>query len=270
MLKNGASGDDVRKLQIRLGIISTGNFGPVTETGVKEWQKGNNLDPTGIIDDHAWNLLFPPLGAESSSPVGLGFNIEKIRGLIPDAVLNQIPMTARAFGITSGLRLSHFLAQCAHESGNFVATFENLNYASGRLREVFPAYFPGNLSDAYAHNPQKIGSRVYGNRMGNGDEASGEGYTYRGRGYIQLTGKNNYKSFAAFIGADTVSNPDLVATRYPLASAAFYFSSNRIWPVCDKGSTVEVITAVTKMINKGLRGLDDRIRRFNAFYSKLM
>jgi putative chitinase len=105
--------------------------------------------------------------------------------------------------------------------------------------------------------------------MGNGDEASQEGYKFRGRGYIQLTGKDNYTSFARFIGEDTVANPDLVATKYPLSSAAFFFNSKRLRAICDKGSSEAVITELTQAVNAGLNGLPDRIRHFNEYYNLL-
>ena len=125
------------------------------------------------------------------------------------------------------------------------------------------------MSASYASKPQKIGSRVYANRMGNGDEASGEGYLYRGRGYIQLTGKNNYRSFGQFIGEDTVGNPDLVATKYPLASAAFFFTVNKIWDICDQGESDTVVAAVTKRVNGGTIGLPDRLAHFKKYYACL-
>jgi len=105
--------------------------------------------------------------------------------------------------------------------------------------------------------------------MGNGDEASGEGYKFRGRGYIQLTGKDNYKQFSEFIGEDVVANPDLVATKYPLTSAAFFFNKNGLWTICDKGDTTDVVTLVTKRVNGGTHGLDDRINKFNTFNTLL-
>jgi putative chitinase len=114
-----------------------------------------------------------------------------------------------------------------------------------------------------------IASRVYGNRMGNGDETTKEGYKFRGRGYIQLTGKSNYTKFTQFIGEDCVSNPDLVATKYPLASAAFFFDSNKLWSICDLGSSDDVVTKVTKRVNGGTIGLPDRIKHFKEFYNLL-
>jgi putative chitinase len=105
--------------------------------------------------------------------------------------------------------------------------------------------------------------------MGNGPESSGDGFKFRGRGYIQLTGKSNYTKFGKFIGEDTIGNPDLVASKYPLASAAFFFDSNNIWETCDKGSDVSTITSVTRRINGGTNGLEDRIKYFNKYYKLL-
>jgi putative chitinase len=105
--------------------------------------------------------------------------------------------------------------------------------------------------------------------MGNGDEASKEGFKFRGRGYIQLTGKSNYTAFSKFIGEDTVTNPDLVATKYPLASAAFFFNSNGLWSICDRGADDATVTSVTKRVNGGTIGLAQRIKEFKLFYSLL-
>lgn len=192
--------------------------------------------------------------------------LARFKGCIANKIVYQLPSIA---AITTPLRLAHFLAQCAHESGHFNRTIENLNYSAEGLKATFPDYFPGQLSDAYARNPAKIGARVYADRMGNGDEASGDGYTFRGRGYIQLTGKSNYARFGEFVGADTVADPDLVASQYPLASAGFFFDLNDIWSVCDRGSSAEVITAVTKKVNGGKNGLPERIKFFNDYYALL-
>ncbi len=195
-----------------------------------------------------------------------GFNPENLKGHVPDEVIAQIPSVA---AITNALRLAHFLAQCAHESGGFKVVYENLNYSADGLKATFPKYFPEPLNESYARNPAKIGARVYADRMGNGDEASGDGYTFRGRGYIQLTGKSNYANFGKAVNEDTVASPDLVATRYPLASAGFFFDSNNIWTVCDGGSTDAVITAVTKKVNGGTNGLAERTQLFKEYYALL-
>jgi len=165
--------------------------------------------------------------------------------------------------------LAHFLAQCGHESGEFKIVSENLNYSADRLKVIFKKYFPGNLSESYAKNPEKIASKVYGGRMGNGGEDTKEGWKFRGRGYIQLTGKDNYSSFSKSIGEDCVSNPDLVATKYPLASAAWFFSKNGLNNIADQGSSDAIVTQISKRVNGGTIGLSERLKEFKKFYSLL-
>ena len=276
ILKNGSKGDDVKKLQEKLGVEAIGTFGPKTEAAVKAWQKANGLKDDGIVGDATWAKLFGKSSPAATVvkedvviPSGGPLNIEKLKGHIPDTVLAQIPDTAAKFNITNNLRLAHFLSQCGHESGGFKAVSENLNYSADGLKKIFGKYFPGNLNESYAKQPEKIASRVYGNRMGNGDEASKEGYKFRGRGYIQLTGKANYTKFTQFIGEDCVSNPDLVATKYPLASAAFFFDSNKLWTICDRGADDATVTSVTKRVNGGTLGLSDRIKHFKEYYNLL-
>jgi putative chitinase len=274
--KNGSKGEDVKKLQEKLGVEAIGTFGPKTEAAVKEWQKANGLKDDGVVGDATWSKLFGESKPESTVikedvviPSGGSLNIEKLKGHIPDAVLLQIPETAKKFNITNNLRLAHFLAQCGHESGGFKAVSENLNYSADGLKKIFGKYFPGNLNESYARQPEKIAARVYASRMGNGDETTKEGFKFRGRGYIQLTGKSNYTNFTKFIGEDCVSNPDLVATKYPLASAAFFFDSNKLWSICDKGADDATVTAVTKRVNGGTIGLPDRIKHFKEYYNLL-
>ena len=276
LLKKGSKGDDVKKLQEKLGVEAIGTFGPKTEAAVKVWQKANGLKDDGIVGPATWAKLFgesKPSAAVIKEdvvlPKGGPLNIEKLKGHVPDTVLAQIPETAAKFNITNNLRLAHFLAQCGHESGNFKAVSENLNYSADGLKRIFGKYFPGNLNESYARKPEKIAARVYASRMGNGDETSGEGFKFRGRGYIQLTGKNNYTNFSKFIGEDCVSNPDLVATKYPLASAAFFFNSNKLWAICDRGADDATVTAVTKRVNGGTIGLSDRIKHFKEYYNLL-
>jgi putative chitinase len=197
--------------------------------------------------------------------------LQALNAKIPIPVLAEIDTLVEKFNVTSALRLSHFLAQCAHESGNFKLVSENLNYSADGLLKIFPKYFKDKATaDAYARKPEKIANRVYASRMGNGDEASGDGYKFRGRGFIQLTGKSNYQAFSDFIKEDCVANPDLVATKYPLTSAAFFFDKNKLWDICDKGATPDVVTLVTKRVNGGTHGLDDRLSKFNTFNSILV
>jgi len=196
--------------------------------------------------------------------------INKLSSALPVSVMNQLPEVIAKFNITNKNRLAHFLSQCAHESGDFKLTKENLNYSSDGLKKVFGKYFPTDaLAHKYMRQPEKIANRVYASRMGNGDEASGDGYKFRGSGYIQLTGKDNFKKFSDFIGEDCVANPELVATKYPLASAAFFFDSNKLWSICDKGESDEIVKEVTKRVNGGYNGLEDRLKKFRTYIALL-
>jgi putative chitinase len=294
VLKAGASGPAVRALQQRLKDLGfdpggiDGVFGSGTTAALMGFQQSKGLQADGMAGPVTLAALQGATGAtapvtgddvsggagvvsggEADPVIAAGLNLAALAGKIPQGVIAQIPETAAKFGITTNLRLAHFLAQCALESTNFTAVVENLNYSAQRLQQIFPKYFKNVDVNAYARNPQQIGSRVYANRMGNGNEASGDGFKYRGRGYIQLTGKNNYQAFSGFIGEDCVANPDLVATTYPLASAAFYFSANKIWAICDQGSGDATVTSVTRAVNGGTHGLAERIQNFKLFIKAL-
>jgi putative chitinase len=283
LLKVGSTGEDVTKLQVKLGVDPIGKFGPKTEAAVKGWQSAHGLTPDGIVGDATWAKMFAPVveskgiltisGTSTSTyivPAPQGFKLDALKGHVPQAVIDAIPDTAARFGITTPLRLAHFLAQCGHESGGFRATQENLNYSAKGLCGIFRKYFPSvTVAMQYERKPEKIANKVYANRMGNGNEASGEGWKYRGRGYIQLTGKENYKAFDATVPEDITANPDLVATKYALASAAFFFKKNGLWAICDRGADDATVTAVTKRVNGGTIGLIDRKKHFKEFYHLL-
>ena len=197
-------------------------------------------------------------------------DISKLKGHVPDAVIAQIPEVMDKFQINTPLRLCHFLAQCGHESGNFKAVNENLNYGAKGLRGIFGKYFPTDAKALeYERKPEKIANLVYGGRMGNGPEASGEGFKYRGRGYIQLTGKDNYSAFDKVVPENIVETPDLVATKYPLLSAAWFWNSRKLNELADKGAADADVTAITKKVNGGTIGLADRIKHFKEFYELL-
>ena len=197
-------------------------------------------------------------------------NLEKLKGHIPDTVIAQLPDTITKFELNTPLRLAHFLAQAGHESGGFKLVNENLNYGAKGLTSIFKKYFPTNdMALLYERKPEKIANIVYASRMGNGDKASGEGYKFRGRGYIQLTGKDNYKAFDAVVTENILENPDLVATKYPLLSAGWFFHKNNLHKIADKGATDVVVTEVTKRVNGGTIGLADRIKHFNEYYACL-
>ena len=274
LLKKGDNNENVKLLQQKLGLEPIGNFGPKTEAAVKDFQSKNGLTADGIVGDGTWAKIMgtstpAPQPAAPIAPVG-GLKLDKLKGHIPDAVIAMIPDTAAKFQINTPLRLAHFLAQCGHESGGFRLTQENLNYSAKGLMGIFKKYFPTEaIANAYQRNPQKIANKVYSSRMGNGDEASGDGYKFRGRGYIQLTGKDNYTAFGKSIGEDICANPDKVASQYALLSAAWFFSKNGLHKMADGGATDAVVTSITKRVNGGTIGLADRIKHFKEYYHLL-
>ncbi len=280
LLKKGDNNDNVKLLQTKLGIEPIGNFGPKTEEAVKAFQLKNGLTPDGIVGDGTWTKIMnagsttptptPQPIVSTPAPQVAGLKLDKLKGHVPQVVIDSIPEVASKFGINTPLRVAHFLAQCGHESGGFRLTQENLNYSAKGLNGIFRKYFPTEASAAaYARNPQKIANKVYGNRMGNGPESSGEGYKFRGRGYIQLTGKENYTAFGKSIGVDIPSNPDSVASKYALASAAWFFSKNGLHKIADEGASDTVVTKITKRVNGGTIGLADRIKHFKEYYHLL-
>ena len=235
LLKNGSKGDDVKKLQEKLGLNPDGSYGSGTEGAVKEWQKKNGLTADGIVGDTTWEKLFK----ENTVKNPIGFKLENLKGHIPASVIAQIPDTASKFNITTNLRLAHFLAQCAHESGDFKWVVE---FASGK---------------------------AYEGRKDLGNTQVGDGVRFKGRGYVQCTGRVNYAAFSKFIGEDCVTNPDLVSTKYPMASAGWFFDKNKLWSICDLGSSDDVVKQVTKRVNGGYNGLDSRLENFHKFWSLL-
>lgn len=275
LLKLGSEGEEVKKLQIKLGIDAVGKFGPKTDEAVKKWQKENGLLVDGVVGPITWAKLMGENQTSSSTlltepaPIG-NLKLEKLKGHIPEEVIKQIPEIVSKFKIDTPIRLSHFLSQCSHESMGFKATSENLNYSAKALMTTFKKYFPTQqLAESYQRQPQKIANKVYADRMNNGNESSGDGYKFRGRGYIQLTGKVNYDAFGKAINEDIVNNPDLVATKYPLLSAAWFWTKTGLNPIADKGIGEDVITSLTKKINGGTNGLEHRIKEFKHFYSLL-
>ena len=279
LLKRGDNNENVKQLQTKLGLEAIGNYGPKTEDAVKAFQTKNGLTPDGIVGNTTWDKIMgikeavaPVAPVVVSTPIAAvgGLKLDKLKGHIPDAVIAMIPDTAAKFEINTPLRLAHFLAQCGHESGGFKATQENLNYSAKGLAGIFKKYFPTEAAAApYARQPQKIASKVYGGRMGNGPESTGEGYKFRGRGYIQLTGKENYTAFGKSIGEDMVANPDMVASTYALLSAAWFFSKNGLHKIADEGASDLVVTKITKRVNGGTIGLPDRIKHFKEYYHLL-
>jgi putative chitinase len=175
---------------------------------------------------------------------------------------------AMSFYKMTPFRAAHFFGQTSHETGHFKVFSENLNYSASGLLKVFPKYFKTEAeAKSYERNPEKIANRVYGSRMGNGDEKSGEGFKFRGRGALQLTGKSNYEAFSKFLNKpEIMTNPDLVANEYAFESAIFFFDKNGLWAICDKGVDDATILAITKRINGGTNGLAERVKLTKQYY----
>ena len=276
LLKNGDNNEQVKKLQVKLHLDPVGNFGPKTEEAVKLWQSTHGLTVDGIVGDKTWAMIMgeeehPQVQQQTAAVANsTGLKLQNLKGHIPDAVIAMIPAVAEKFQIDSALRLAHFLAQCGHESGGFRLTKENLNYSAKGLNGIFKKYFP-TLESAlpYERKPEKIANKVYGGRMGNGPESTGDGAKFCGRGYIQLTGKDNYTAFGKSIGEDVCANPQVVAEKYALLSAAWFFNKNKLHTMADGGASDAVVTSITKRVNGGTIGLPDRIKHFKEYYQLL-
>lgn len=177
--------------------------------------------------------------------------------------LEALNLILPEYQINTNLRLCHFLAQIIHESGHLKYNQENLNYSAKALRSVFGKYFPTDaLAEQYARKPEKIANRVYANRMGNGDEASGDGWLRRGRGLIQLTGTDNYKACSKALNIDLMKNPDLIVSNAEVCvkTACWYWSVNNL----NKYADIDDIKTITKRINGGYNGLEDRTKILNT------
>ena len=193
------------------------------------------------------------------------FTKQQLKEMIPknpyvDQWFEAISEILPEYEITTPQRVAAFLAQCAHESGGFVFLKENLNYKAASLRRVFPKYFPDDaIAAQYAGKGEMIANRVYANRMGNGDEASGDGWRYCGRGLIQLTGKNNYTFFAGSLDIPVEEASEYLQTfEGAVQSACFFWEQNKLNQWADTGD----ILTLTKRINGGTIGLEDRIKHY--------
>lgn len=194
---------------------------------------------------------------------------QKNNGLVSDGILGRKTIQAMrcVLGIQTDAQLAHFLSQVHHETGEFQADTENLNYSVQGLLKIFPKYFTEKKAREYAKRPEKIANYVYANRMGNGDENSGDGWKFRGRGALQLTGKDNYKLFAAHVkDINVMLTPDIVATKYYWQSALFYFTKNNLWGLM-KGNDPESVKKVRKAVNGGYNGLQEVQELFVCYYN---
>lgn len=210
---------------------------------------------------------FKPLPKPKFEIVPIEPTVDELCQALPDTKRQTLEkyhdsliQTFQNYDMMSPLRQAAFLSQCAHESANFTATIENLNYSKEALVKTWPKHFP-TLKEAepYHRNPEKIANKAYANRMGNGDEKSGDGWKYRGRGILQITGKFNYQKCGASLGIDLEANPELLETLpYLVLSAGWFWKTNGLNPMADK----EDIQAMTRRINGGTNGLADRTKKY--------
>jgi putative chitinase len=200
-------------------------------------------------------------------------------GLTADGILGKASFAKmKELWKVTDEQLAHILGQCHHESAGFKADSENLNYSAQGLAGTFPNRYavdpkakvkvPNALALKLSRKPEAIANNVYSSRMGNGDEKSGDGWKFRGRGALQLTGKDNYRAFTTFIKEDCIANPDLVKNKYFFESALFFFNKNGLLPLATTVTT-DSITKISKRVNGGTHGLEDRIVQTNKFYKQI-
>lgn len=275
ILKNGSTGDDVKKLQTKLGLTSDGSFGSSTETAVKKWQSDNGLTADGIVGDGTWSKMFGSFITEVV--IGGQLDLNKLKCKIPQSIFDVLPEAFTKYEINTLLRASHFLGQIAHESGDFTIKTESMNYTTpSRIVDIWPSRFnldgSGTKKDAhkYIKNQEILAEAVYGGRMGN--DQPGDGFRFRGGGFLQLTGKEAYQDYAKYLGKSVGDAADLLHTdnKYALDAACWEYVINmKLNPVADLGMTDEVILKITKKINGGTIGLDERKTKVKHFYSIL-
>ena len=255
-------------------IASKSKAGGTTYTQVKDFDPSTLPGQSRVGSVAVVAPVAPQQTAQKATPVVSGLGplaaLQAKCGVTADGKWG--PGTYKAardyFKLTNG-QAAHFFGQCAHESGNFKVFSENLNYSAEGLSTIFKKYFPTvAAATPYARKPEKIAGKVYANRMGNGAEASGDGWKFRGRGPIQLTGKENYTAFAASVQRpDVLTNPDLLLGELAFESALWFFKKNNLFAIADKGVTDVTITQITKRVNGGTHGLDDRLKKTKQFFA---
>ncbi|MEQ9262773.1 MAG: peptidoglycan-binding protein [Owenweeksia sp.] len=263
--------DEVFQLQQSLAqlgydINPDGKYGPGTQTAVMTFQRDKDLQADGVAGPATWKALQTKQTQDKKTEgfINLPLTLTLLKTIMPQGRESRLAMFCPAlnrqlpdYQITSPLRQAHFLAQIAHESAQLNTTIENLNYSAKALRSVFGKYFPSDeMANAYARQPEKIGSRIYADRMGNGNETSTEGWKFRGRGLIQLTGKDNYRRFGQATGSDYIQNPEPVDTDADIAvqAACWYWNIHKLNHYAD----ADDIRSITRKINGGYNGMDDR------------
>ena len=249
-------------------IATKSKAGGTTYTPVKDFDPSTTKEAGAPVVEAAAQVAKTIAAPANVSGLGPMAALQAKCGLEPDGKWGPGTFKgAKAHFKLSTAQAAHFFGQCAHESGNFKVFSENLNYSADGLNKIFKKYFPTvAAAQPYARKPEKIANKVYANRMGNGPESSGDGWKFRGRGPIQLTGKDNYTAFAQSIGRpDVLTNPDIVATELAFESAIWFFNKNGLFAIADKGVTDAVIGQITRRVNGGTHGLEDRIKKTKQF-----
>lgn len=242
-----------------LSSIAKSHYGDSTKAG---WIASENqlANPNQIYPGQQLELPDLPTDAKAAlvSPALLSALCPRLSSDALASYCSALALDLPKAQITTPLSVAYFMAQTAHESAGYSQLRENLNYSASALTSLFSKYFVGVDVNSYARQPEKIANRIYANRMGNGDEQSGDGWAYRGRGIIQLTGKTNYQAFSQDWGVDVVNQPDLVATDPVLAvaSGCWYWQKRNI----NAAAEADDLIKVTRLINGGTNGLDDRAR----------
>jgi predicted chitinase len=260
ILKRGSTGPDVRTLQAQLAKHGyyrnaiDGDFGPMTEAAVRVFQSVHRLAIDGVagpITRAALGMERQQLIVNTEHLVAMGATRENAEKHI-DSMRLLMPQ----HGIDTPNRVHHFLAQIFHESGNLRNTRENMNYSAARLLQIFPRHFTQAQAREYQGDPERIANRAYAGRNGNGPETSGDGWRYRGRGLIQLTGRRNYYHFAQWVQEDVIAHPERVAGPLAVDAAVWYWVANGLNELADQDD----IRIVTRVINGGYHGIEDRRR----------
>ena len=280
LLKIGSTGDLVKKLQESLGIGADGTFGPGTESALKKWQAANGLEADGLAGAGTLAKMgistdVPVVDSADSHPA----NFAALKGKVPDRILPIIQEAFPKYEITSNLRAAHFLAQIAHESGDFTIKTESMNYTTpARIVSIWPSRFNLDGSDGkknaneYIKNESKLAEAVYGNRAELGNNQPGDGFRFRGGGYLQLTGREAYKGYAAYIGKSVEDTADLLRSddHYAMDAACWEYALRmKLNPVADMGTYEDVVKKITKRVNGGYIGLEERLSNFKKFYAVL-
>lgn len=246
----------INLIQEKLGVKVDGDFGNITKSAVESFQAKNGLSITGVVDQATADKLGVKLDSVQLTieQVKVLSNVKDFNTLVD--ITKNLNLVMAKYKINTKLRVSHFIGQLLHESGGLLITKENLNYSADGLLKTFPKYFKtADKAAQYAKKGDSIANYVYANRMGNGDEKSGDGSKCKGRGYIQITGKDNYTKLSKDLGVDFLAEPTLLESpKYASLSAGWFWNTANLNALADKDDVI----GITKKINGGTNGLDDR------------